>query len=137
MASKIDGIEEKTLCYRLVKRVNPLDREAEAGVGPVIVNRAVVNLEEICELLSERSLLCDSDIYQVVQALLTNATMRLLNSEAFNLGYMGYLALSIKTDLVKDPEEYRSSNVRKAVVRFYPSPRVRSELKGLLFKRVK
>lgn len=123
--------------YRLVKRVNPLDPDAPAGVGPVIVNRDPVTLTEICEVVSERSLLCDSDVHQVVQALLTNATMRLMNSEAFNLGYLGYLSLSLKTDLVKDPEEYRKSNIRKAVIGFHPSTKLRSELKKLVFKRVK
>lgn len=137
MASKIEGIEEKTLYYRLVKRVNPLESDAPAGIGPVIVNRDPVTLTEICEVLSERSLLCDSDVYQVVQALLTNAAMRLMNSEAFNLGYLGYLALSLKTDQVKDPEEYRKSNIRKAVIGFHPSPKLRSELKKLVFRRVK
>lgn len=137
MATKIDGVEEKVLSYRLVKRINPLKPEEPAGVGPLVVNRDPVTLDDICQVISQRSTLCDSDVYQVVQALLSNAAIRLGNSEAFNLGYLGYLALSIKTDLVRDPDEYKRSNIRKVTVGFHPSPKLRKDLQAIRFKRVK
>lgn len=128
MSTKQTSAGGASINYKLVNRMNPLEPEGAPVVAPLIVYRDEKTLDDLCELIAERSTLCPSDVVQVVQAILTNATMRLMSSEAFNLGSLGYLSTTLKTDLVTDPDAYTRSNIRKARVVFNASPQLRREL---------
>lgn len=123
--------------YKLVNRVNPKDPRGELMVGPQVVYRDTVNFELLCNMIAERSVLCPSDVEQVLQALLSNAKLRLMNSEAFDLGALGYLTTAIKTDQVADPDDFKPSNIRGAHVVFMASRQLKRKMREVEFKRVR
>ena len=123
------------MLYKLVRRVSA-DKPGKVGVAPLAVYRGVVDTPELCRMISARSILCESDVVQVIQALVRNAIFRLMNSEAFPLGPLGYLTTAIRTDQVKDPARFTHSNIRGAHVVFIPGPALRREMKKAVFCRV-
>lgn len=137
MSTKQTSAGGASINYKLVNCINPLKPTEAPGVAARIVYKDEKTLEDLCLEISERSTLCASDVKQVVQAILTNATMRLMSSEAFNLGILGYLSSAMKTDLVTDPDAYTRSNIRNAHVVFYASPQLRRELSKMKFRLVK
>lgn len=125
-----------TLNYHLVKRALP-GRPGKYGYGAAVVSPGELDFDELCRIISERSSLCESDVVQVIQALLTNATMRLMQSEAFTLGPLGYLTSAIKCESVDRIEELDASKLRGAHCVYMPSPEMRRILGGIAFKQVR
>lgn len=126
----------KTVNYKLVNRVNPMQPMDDLKKGPVPVFKGEADMEEVCSLVSQRSMLCDSDLVGVIQALITNATIFLLNSRAVQLGDMGYLTGALKTEQCEDPDKYTSAMIRKMRIVFIPSPKTRSILRQVNFRQV-
>ncbi|MEG0949952.1 MAG: hypothetical protein RR303_03405 [Bacteroidales bacterium] len=122
--------------YHLVKRAIP-GKPGIYGYAPSIVYRGEISFDEVCRFISERSTLCHSDVVQVTHALLTNAIIRLKNSEAFTMGPLGYLTTALKSDLVKDPNDFRHHHIRKAYCVFVPSREFRKEIEKVELEQVK
>lgn len=128
----------KRLKYHLVPRkINPQDPNSVVGVGPNVVYKGRLGLDEISQELSMKCTLTDVDIESVVQSFLTLSAFYLLNSKSLRLGRIGYLCSAIKTDLVEKADQYTRSNIRKAKPVFVASSELKNVLKGLRYEAVK
>ena len=117
-----------SMYYKVIEKVNPQDPKGAKLFGAQTIFRSEFNFDELCEWISLRCSMTDSDVEAVLQAFITNATILVLNSKNVDLGKLGYLTAAIKTDLVDSPDVYDKSNIRGMHIVFVPSPKLREEM---------
>ncbi len=128
-------MERRQIEYRLVKQVMGEDKATKYRANPMYRNK--IGIDEICQIISLRSLLTEVDVKSILQAFLTNLSVLLMQSYTVRLGDLGYVTSAIKTDQVDDPEKYATSNIRKARPVFVPSSMLKREMRTVSYKMVK
>ncbi len=128
-------MERRQIEYRLVNQVVGENKEAKLRANPKYRNK--IGIDEICQVISLRSLLTEVDVKSILQAFLTNLSVLLMQSYTVRLGDLGYVTSAIKTDQVANAKDYTTSNIRKAHPVFVPSTILKREMRTVSFKQVK
>ena len=110
-----------SVLYKVIEKTNPKDPQGDKLFGAQTVYRSVAEYDFICKSVSERCSMTDSDVEAVLQAFITNAVLRVMNSENLALGEWGYLTAALGTELVSNKEDYTKENIRDVKVVFVPS----------------
>ncbi len=125
-----------SMFYKVIEKVDPKNPQGEKMYGAQTVYKTELKFEELCQNISLRCSMTDSDIEAVLQAFITNATLLVMNSRNVELGKLGYLTAALKTDMVEDPEQYDKSNIRGMRIVFVPSSTLRNELMKVTYTKV-
>ena len=122
--------------YKVIEMINPQAPKGAKRYGAQTIWGKELNFDMICDFISERCSLTDSDVEAVLQAFITNVTIFVLNSMNVDLGKLGYMTGALKTDLIDNPETYTKSNIRSMHMVFVPSSSLKAELLKASFLRV-
>ncbi len=131
---KIEKMERRQIEYRLVQQMIGENKVRMFRANPKYRNK--IGIDEICQVISLRSLLTEVDVKSILQAFLTNLSVLLMQSYTVRLGDLGYITSAIKTDQVAKVEDYTASNIRKAHPVFVPSTMLKREMRTVSYKLV-
>lgn len=125
-----------TLKYKAVK-------VAEAGVSgggearwvARLTKRNTVDLDQIAEIIVNRSSLSRGDILAVITSLTEVTTELLLNNNTVQLGELGTYSLHIKARPVVAPDKVTASTIKSTSVAYRASPAMKKRMKSAQFTR--
>ena len=116
------------MSYKVIEKINPRDPKGDKMFGAQVVYKGEFTYKELCQNISLRCSMTDSDVEAVLQAFITNVTIMVLNSKNVALGNLGYMTGALGTDLINDPEIFSQNNIRGMRIVFVPSSDVKNEL---------
>jgi predicted histone-like DNA-binding protein len=119
------------------RRPGGLTGTNEPRYYPVLTERRLVELRELCEAVSERSSLTKADLMGAVESLISMIPKYLQDGCTVKLGEFGSFNLHASS-LGKDtPQEVTSRDISKVKMTFLPSKLVKRQLAKTDFKKVK
>lgn len=104
--------------YKLVQKINPLDREAPKKWYAQAESKDLLSMKSLSRRISRQTTASRADVSLVITALMEEMEEQLVNGNSVKLEGIGtfYMTLNgIGTDTV---EEYSSALVRKKYIRF-------------------
>ena len=120
--------------YKLVRRVNPLDR-TKSKLYAQPINDGNINQKAIATEIVALSSLSRGDVFNVIESLLEIMPKYLLMNKSLKLGDFGTLRLSFTSDGVDDAKEFNTKMIRGVKVIFTPSPDFRQSLNKVTYER--
>lgn len=109
--------------YHVVKRCIP-HREAPKYTG-VIVPKCPENRDQLFERMSAESTVTEHDVKAVLSSLQANILGSLREGRSVRLGDLGSFHLVLHCDATDSPADFDNRRIRRAVLRFVPSVRLR------------
>ncbi|MEG1616692.1 MAG: hypothetical protein RR202_06115 [Bacteroidales bacterium] len=120
--------------YTVVQRENPAHREMGKQFLAQVKYTDETTFQQICEMISLRSLMTRSDVETVLSALIQILVVQTMNSRAVQLGEFGSVSLAMRSEPVADPKDFKKANIRGLHYVFAPGAQLRSALQGARFK---
>ena len=122
--------------YSLTARTaNPSDKNSCKKVYAVAQSTETFDLEKIAEHISEHNSVFSAG---TIQGLLTDAvrcmTEHLINGALLNLGSMGKFRVTLSSEGADSSEEFTSSLIKSANVRWTPSKKILKAMRDATFK---
>ncbi len=102
---------------------------------PVITNRSVIDLRDLCDRISEKSSLTSGDIMAVVESLIQDIPTLLMNGYNVKLDNFGTFSIHASAEGKDDPTKVRGRDVTSVKMSFLPSKYVKHKLKFTKFKK--
>jgi predicted histone-like DNA-binding protein len=121
--------------YRIIRRVNPLDRSQEKWYASP-VNDGRITKAELSKEIVGLSSLSRGDVSNVIESLLDVLPKYLLMGKSVNLGDLGTLRVSFSSEGVDDPNDFTASKIKGARVIFTPSVELKNALATLKYEKV-
>jgi predicted histone-like DNA-binding protein len=121
--------------YRIIRRVNPLDRGQEKWYASP-VNDGRITKAEISKEIVGLSSLSRGDVSNVIESLLDVLPKYLLMGKSVNLGDLGTLRVSFSSEGVDGPNDFTASKIKGARVIFTPSVELKNALATLNYEKV-
>ncbi|OGS70137.1 MAG: hypothetical protein A3F91_07465 [Flavobacteria bacterium RIFCSPLOWO2_12_FULL_35_11] len=118
------------LKYRITKRRNNIQNTDEPQYIMQAVSKGVIDLEKICRDISNSCTIRESDVVGVVSALGHNLRDHLGQGYTVDLGDLGRFKLGFKGHAQPDPKLLAAKSIKKFVLNYQPSKRIKNTLKG-------
>lgn len=118
------------LKYRITKRRNNIKNTDEPQYIMQAVSKGVIDLEKICRDISNSCTIRESDVVGVISALGHNLRDHLEQGYTVDLGDLGRFKLGFKGHAQLDPKLLAAKNIKKFVLNYQPSKRIKNTLKG-------
>lgn len=118
------------LKYRITKRRNNIKNTDEPQYIMQAVSKGVIDLEKICHDISNSCTIRESDVVGVVSALGHNLRDHLEQGYTVDLGDLGRFKLGFKGVAQPDPKLLAAKSIKKFVLNYQPSKRIKNTLKG-------
>lgn len=118
------------LNYRITKRRNNIKNTDEPQYIMQAVSKGVIDLEKICHDISNSCTIRESDVVGVVSALGHNLRDHLEQGYTVDLGDLGRFKLGFKGTAQPDPKLLSARSIKKFILNYQPSKRVKTMLKG-------
>ena len=120
-----------------VKRPKGLPVEQEEAYYPVITDREVINLNQVCELIGKRSSMSRADVKGVVHALIDLIPELLLQGRSVRLDELGMFIVHASGQGKPTAAAVTSKDIKALKMVFRPSKEIKMELKKAKFTKVK
>ena len=122
--------------YYLIERVDPGDPALSKKYFAQIKNGDAVSFDDLVSLVAQFSTFKEGDIYGVIYTLLNVIPHQLKYGRTINLGKLGTLYMTIKSNGKSSEEEFLHSDIQNARIRFRPGSALQTTLKTLDFEKV-
>ena len=120
--------------YKLVERANPQNRkESKWYASPV--NEGKITQKAIAADIVDLSSLSRGDVVSVIENLLDTIPRYLLMGKSVNLGSLGTMRLSFKSEGTSDPSKFNSKAISNIKVVFTPSTDLKEKLNKISFEK--
>ena len=117
------------------RRVNPSDAESAKKVYAIAQSKETLTLEKIAEHISEHNSVFSAG---TILGLLTDAvrcmTEHLINGVLLNMGSMGTFRVTLTSKPADSTEEFTSSLITSANVRWTPSDKIKKGMRDATYK---
>ena len=118
------------LKYRITKRRNNIKNTDEPQYIMQAVSKGVIDLEKICRDISNSCTIRESDVVGVVNALGNKLQDNLKQGYTVDLGDLGRFKLGFKGYAQPNPQLLSKKSIKKFVLNYQPSKRIKNTLKG-------
>lgn len=118
------------LKYRITKRRNNIKNTDEPQYIMQAVSKGVIDLEKVCYDISNSCTARESDVVGVISALGHHLRDYLEQGHTVDLGDLGRFKLGFKGAAQPDPELLDAKTIKKFVLNYQPSKRIKNTLKG-------
>ena len=118
------------LKYRITKRRNNIKNTDETQYIMQAVSKGVIDLEKICYDISNSCTIRESDVVGVVNALGNKLQDHLQQGYTVDLGDLGRFKLGFKGQAQPNPQLLSKKCIKKFVLNYQPSKRLKNRLKG-------
>ncbi|PIB35694.1 hypothetical protein BFP72_09960 [Reichenbachiella sp. 5M10] len=122
--------------YKVTERINPNDVTLPKKYYARIINGDDVSFEELVGIISKVSSLNYGTVLGAIGTLLEVIEMQLAFGRQVRLSNLGTLFLTLSSEGVERPEEYRSDRIKQARIRFRPGARLKNLAKTLKYEKV-
>ena len=113
--------------------------ERDPRYFPCISETKIMDLEELCEILSERATFNSGVIYGVAQLMANVIPEMLSKGRSVRLGNLGTFSLSMKGEGHDKPEDVKTESIKELKVNFRASPMMKKKLDitAVKFRKIK
>lgn len=122
--------------YSLTTRaVNPGDAESDKKVYAVAQSKETLDLEKVAEHLSaHNSVFSTGTIYGLLTDAVRCMAEHLVNGALLNLGAMGKFRVTLSCEGADSSEDFNTSLIKSANVRWTPSKKIKKEMRDATYK---
>ena len=120
--------------YKLVERINPLNREKKKWYATPVNNGKVTKTEVVKEIVNTSSL-SRGDVSNTIENLIDIVPKYLLMGKSVKLGELGTLRLSFSSEGVEKQEAFNVKLIKGVRIVFTPSAEFKKSLKDIKFER--
>ena len=120
--------------YKLIQRANPQNR-AESRWYASPVNNGKVTQKNIVAEIVKLSSLSRGDVANVIENMLDTVPEHLLMGKSVNLGNLGIMRLSFKSEGAATPEQFNPKSISNIKVVFTPSVEFKDRLDKIFFEK--
>ena len=124
------------LYYTIIKQQNTLGEGKEDMYYPRLTGRQQITLEDIAEIISERSSLTRTDITATLVSLEDIIPEMLIRGYTVKLGDLGTFSLHAKVETSPERSLVTWRSFKKMITRFRPGKALKIRLSDVKFKRV-
>lgn len=122
--------------YKVVsKKTGAINGEDVSKYYPALTDRELVDLNEVCERISERSTFSRADVGGVVYAFIELIPELLLAGNNVKLDGFGTFSLHASGNGKDNPEKVSAKDITKLKMTFLPDKRIKRELEKAEFVR--
>ncbi|MCT4648260.1 MAG: HU family DNA-binding protein [Carboxylicivirga sp.] len=125
-----------TVLFKPVAKINPRDVSADPLYYAAAIRKEIVDIDQLCELISSNSTMSRSDVYGVVLELLDKIHYVLKEGRTVRLNKLGMFNLSLKSEGVEEAEKLTSHNIKGAKINFRPEKELKNMLATLIYEKI-
>lgn len=118
-------------------KTNPTDTTAAMLYYPRAKHNAEIDLESLCEQISESTTLTEADCQAVVYALVHSVSQELGQGKIVRLGHLGSFQISLKGTPSPTPDAVLAKHITSASITYRPGKRFKAMLKKLEYLKKK
>ena len=122
--------------FKVTERVNPRDLSLPRKFYARIINGDDINFTELSQLISKVSNLNYGTVVGTLATLIEVIELQLVHGRQVRLSDLGTFYLTLSSEGVDSPEEFRSDLIKKASIRFRPGNRLTKLVKTLDYQKV-
>lgn len=126
----------KTVSYSVVKRNNPLDREAVAKFYAQAQANGHVEIREMADRIQKTCTVTRADVMAVLTALEDVIMEALQGGEIVRLADLGTFQIGLSGEGADTEEQYEASMIKKARINFRPGIALSGILAALKYAKV-
>ena len=121
----------------VIKSPGGIGKECQPKHYPTVTETHMIELKELCDIISERATFNRAIIYGVAELLANIIPELLQEGNSIKFGNLGIFSLSIKGEGQDSPKEVNATKIKEVKINFRPSPAVKKKLSLAKFKKVK
>jgi predicted histone-like DNA-binding protein len=125
-----------TVKFSVVRKINPIDKDANPKFYACAQSAGVQSLEDMSKVIEKNCTLTSTDVMAVLHAMDEVMREQLANGQIVRIGDMGYARLSLRSEGTETEEAFNASHIRGARVVFTPSANTRKALRTLAYTQV-
>jgi len=126
------------LIYKVVSK-NPggFAEEGAKSYYPVLTDREPVNLEQLCNRITQRSTFTKPDVVGVIQSLIDLLPELLLDGKNIKIDGFGTFSIHASATGKQNPNEVSAEDISRLKLAFLPDKKIKKKLKGATFIKKK
>jgi predicted histone-like DNA-binding protein len=123
--------------FKMVPKKNILVSPPQVKYYPCAIHKGEEDLDSLAELVSSQSSMSKADCYGVIIGLTDVISKALASGKIVRIDSLGSFQITVQGTPAETLEELGKANIKSAKIKFNPSKRMKTKLKGLIFKRVR
>lgn len=125
------------ILFTATGKTNPTETTAPMLYYPRAIHHNEIDLESLCEQISQSTTLTEADCQAVVYALVHSISQELGQGKIVRLGHLGSFQISLKGTSGPTPDEVHAKNITSASITYRPGKRFKTMLKKLEYLKKK
>ncbi len=125
-----------SLKIKTVARKNPLDQAAPPKYYASAISSGKVDLEGLCDRISQNSTLSHGEIFNTVISLVEEINFQLDEGKIVEVGKLGTFRLTVNSDGVATAEEVSANLVKKVNVRYRAGSDISTKVNSIKLEKV-
>jgi len=125
------------ISFKLSERKNPLDSEAQTKYYATAVSNGTLSLKDLAKQIAMLSTVSRTDCVAVLTGLLEVVPLELLKGNIIRLGDLGSLRVTLSSEGAESEEDFSSSLIKNANVRFLPGQELKQEMLKAEYSKIK
>ena len=121
----------------VVKRPGGIGSESKPKYYPTITKTQMIDMDQLCDIISEKSSRSRADIHFVAELLSTLIPELLQEGKSIRFGNLGIFSLSIKGEGKENAKDVTVRAINEIKMNFRPSTVVKKRLKATKFMKTK
>ncbi|MGK7390255.1 MAG: HU family DNA-binding protein [Candidatus Cyclobacteriaceae bacterium M2_1C_046] len=121
----------------VIKRPGGIGSETKPKYYPTVTKTNMLELNELCDIISERATFNRAVIYGVAELLANMIPELLQQGHSIKFGNLGIFSLSIKGEGQDSPRDVNVRTIKEVKINFRPSTAVKAKLRLAEFRKVK
>lgn len=121
----------------VVKRPGGIGSQIKHMYYPTVTNTKMIDLNHLCDIISERSARSRADIHYVAELLANTIPKLLQDGNSVKFGNLGIFSLSIKGEGKESAKDVNVRAINEVKINFRPSTVVKRKLKNTDFRKTK
>lgn len=126
-----------SILFKPRRMVCAIPGKEKTGYFAAKVNGGTIDLNGLCERISEKCSLTSADVKGVMEAMVKEFEIELLSGSSIKFGELGTFSASITSEVVGEKEDLKPHMVRVKTVTFLPSTRVKRIMRKARFVRLR
>lgn len=118
-----------SILYKARKMVCTTPGKEKTGYFAAKVAGGTIDLNQLCENISEKCSMTGADVKGVMEALIKELELELTYGKNIRFGELGIFSASVTSDIVEKEEDLKPHLVRVKTITFLPSSRLKQLIK--------
>lgn len=122
--------------YKVIPRINPLDKDAAPKYYAQIVRPEPVSIEKLAKRIAEISPVSELDTQSVLIAFTKVLPEYFIEGATVQLGDMGFFQTTLRSNGAEVEEDFNSNLIKGFSVSYRSSPRMKQQYKMVKYQKV-